>query len=209
MLYRHLAADDKEKKQYGPMSRAFVTTNPLLPPEFFTSKGVDKLIEAMNKNVEHGLLDCPGKYTVQVAMYKGTVVLDDRKLRQIEAGEYEPKSRLNSAAMKANRVCTALRAKGYEAYEFHDRSASIVTIGSFNSVGSKRADGRIEIDPRIHKIMQTFGAREVDATGQPVRRDTTTAHVSREPQRIDGIALDLQPIPVTVPKRSFRSTIGE
>jgi hypothetical protein len=208
-MYQRLAREGKEKKRYGPMCRAFVTTNPLLPPQFFASKGVDRLIEEMNKNVTHSLLDCPGKYTVQVAMFKGTVVLDDRKLRAIEAGTYEPKSQLTDAAEKAHRVCEALRAKGYEAYEFHDRSASIVTVGSFNAVGTRRPDGKTELDPRIHKIMATFAAAEAAGPSDPLRPQMTTSHFARQPQRVAGIPLDLQPIPVTVPKRSFKSALGQ
>ena len=43
------------------MGSAFVVTNPLLPPEYFNSAGVDKLVLEMNKEVPHSLLECPGK----------------------------------------------------------------------------------------------------------------------------------------------------
>jgi len=48
------------------------------------------------------------------------------------------KSELEAAAEKAHRLAKALRMKGYDAYEFHDRYASIVTVGSFNSAGTPR-----------------------------------------------------------------------
>ena len=99
------------------------------------------------------------------------------------------------AAEKAHRLAKALRMKGYEAYEFHDRYASIVTVGSFNSVGTPRSDGRIEINPEIHKIMKTFGAESTTLPGQttPVTPLKTLV----------GIPFDIQPIPVEVPKRSI------
>ena len=145
-------------KEKGPMGHAFITTNPLLPKDYFVPKGLDPLVVEMNKNVPHSLLDCPGKYSVQVATFKGQVIIKQNEIDAIEKGEKQFTSSLADAAMKAHELTEALRMKGYEAYEFHDRNASIVTVGSFDSVGLPRADGKIEINPKIHKIMQTFGA---------------------------------------------------
>ncbi len=86
--------------------------------------------------------------------------------------------------------------KGYEAYEFHDRFASIVTVGSFDSVGTPRADGKIEINPRIHAIMKTFGGPPGNGPG-PARGNTVSV------KSLAGIPFDYQPIPVEVPKRSI------
>ncbi len=52
-----------------------------------------------------------------------------------------------------DRICSQM---GYDAYEFHDRSSSIVTVGSFDSVGTRRRRGKIEINPTVHKIMPRF-----------------------------------------------------
>jgi hypothetical protein len=106
---------------------------------------------------------------------------------------------LAEAGDKAHRLAKALRMKGYEAYEFHDRYASIVTVGSFNSVGTPRPDGRTEINPQIHEIMKRFGAEAQTLPGQktPVTPLKTLA----------GIPFDIQPIPVEVPKRSISMTM--
>ena len=54
------------------MGHAFITTNPLLPADYYAPrKGIDELVLRMNKGVTHSLLDCPGKYTVQVAHFMG------------------------------------------------------------------------------------------------------------------------------------------
>jgi hypothetical protein len=181
-----------EKKQKGPMGHAFVTTNPLLPAEFFADPGIDPLVLEMNKDVEHSLLDCPGKYTVQVATFKGNVLIQPEEIEAVESGG-EVKSQLAEAAEKAHLLTEALRVKGWEAYEFHDRYASIVTVGSFDSVGTPRADGKTEINPRILTIMQTFGP-------QPLPRLPDGAIPVRS---LIGIPFDIQPIPVQVPKRSI------
>ena len=105
------------------------------------------------------------------------------------------KSELGQAAEKADKLTTALRLKGYEAYQFHDHQASIVTVGSFDSVGTPRADGRIEINPEIHKIMKTFGAESTTLPGQTIPVTPLKTLI--------GIPFDIQPTPVQVPKRSI------
>lgn len=195
---KQFLAANSDKRSKGPMGHAFVTTNPLLPHEFFTNKGVDPFVVKMNEKVEFSLLKCPGKYTVQVAHFTGRVIIDQKEIRAVSTGKTFS-SKLAEAADKAHRMTVALREKGYEAYEFHDRAASIVCVGSFEQVGAPRADGRIEIDPRIHTIMQTFGAEQVVLPGQ--------TGGSMQPRTLrDGsgsIPFDIQPIPVQVPRISI------
>jgi hypothetical protein len=182
-----------QKKKSGPMCNAMLTTNPMLPDEYFAPKGLDKFVVEMNKPVKHSLLSCPGRYTVKVATFSGQVIIDQKKIQEIERGK-EVSSRLAEAADKAHRLTEALREQGYEAYEFHDRGQSIVCIGSYDSYGTPRADGKIEINPQIHKIMTTFQASQglPGNTGMPVKV-------------VGGIPLDVQPIIVEVPKRSLSS----
>ncbi|MEN6494096.1 MAG: hypothetical protein ABFD16_07385 [Thermoguttaceae bacterium] len=185
------SAIGSDKKKRGPMGHAFLTTNPLLPKDYFAPKGVDKLVLAMNEGNRYSLLECPGKYTVQVAHFTGRVIIDQKAINAIEKGEKSFKSGLIQAGEKAEKLCEALRMKQYEAYVFHDRYASIVTVGSFNSVGSPRADGRTEINPDVHAVMKAFGAEQV-AGGM-------------KPKELMEIQFDIQPIPVQVPKRSISS----
>jgi hypothetical protein len=188
---RVLAPGSKHKDR-GPLGHAFITTNPLLPKEFFAPTGIDPLVLDMNKDVTHSLLDCPGRYTVQVATFKGNVFIQPKEIEAVESGK-QIKSQLAEAAKKAHTLTEALRMKGWEAYEFHDRYASIVTVGSFDSVGTPRPDGKTEINPRVHAIMQTFGAQQAPGLPEGVR-----------PLRsLVGIPFDIQPIPVEVPKRSI------
>ena len=150
---------NKAKQTKGPMGQAFITRNPMLPDSFFAPSGFDSLVEQMNRGVKHSLLDCPAKYTVRVATFRGTSELDQRKVKEIvQSGRME--SRLAEAAEKAHILVTNLRKRGVEAYEFHDRTESIVTIGSFQSTGSERSDGKTEINPAILKIMERYGAQQ-------------------------------------------------
>lgn len=183
----------KENKNRGPMGHAFVTTNPLLPPDFFNTPGVDQFVLHMNRDVKYSLLNCPGKYTVKVAEFTGEIIIDQKKIREAEQRESDG-DKLAEAGEKAEKLTEALRQLHYEAYCLHDRYASIVCIGAFDSVGTPRPDGKIEINPQIHRIIEFFRAQPANIPGQP------SAMKAKE---LIGIAFDWQPVPVQVPKTSI------
>lgn len=186
-----------EKESLGPMGKAFVTTNPLLPREYFAPKGIDAMVESMNAGLPYSLLNCPGNFTVQVALFTGAATDDADLIKKIEQGMQDLESRLDKAGMAAHKLTEALRLKGYEAYEFHDRNASIVTVGSFDSVGTPRPDGKIEINPKVHAIMELFRAQPATMPGAGPKAKTLV-----------GIPFDPQPVPVEVPRRSITADYG-
>ncbi len=156
-------------RKRGPMAQAFFTRNPLLPREYFVPKGIDPFVAKMNEGVEHSLLDCPGNYTVQVATFRGKTVLQTSAENADQASASKKQSFWNrrkqvednplvEAAENAHLLAKELRAHGFEAYEFHDRTESIVTIGSFAQAGTRLADGRALVAPGIQRIIETFGA---------------------------------------------------
>jgi hypothetical protein len=126
-------------------------------------------------------------------------LLDQKTVAALEKGA-TPKSWLEDAAKNAHTLTEALRKKDYEAYEFHDRNSSIVTVGSFDTVGTPRSDGKIEINPGVHTIMRTFGAEAKVTPGQ-------TAQVGK-PKKLAGIPFDVQPVPVEVPRRNISADYG-
>jgi len=147
----------------GPLSGAFMTTNPLLSEEDLALRKRDPLILRLNTGSEYSLLQNKGRYTVVVATFQGkseiTNNVSEKKIQPIS-------STLSEAADRAWELCTALRsAKSYgygrdfEAWVFHDRYSSIVTVGSFQS----------KDDPRIVEIQNLFGAKvaAVKADGSP------------------------------------------
>ena len=112
---------------------AFGVTNPMLPPEH-QQKTVDAFIESINKG-PYSLLRNPRRYTVQVAVFTGRAAVDPKNIRNVEEGKIsfeKETSALDIAERAATTLCQALRARGIEAYEFHDRYSSIVTIGGFD-----------------------------------------------------------------------------
>ncbi len=153
------------KKNRGPMARAFFTRNPLLPREYFVPKGVDDFVAKMNQGVENNLLDCPGRYTVQVATFVGKTILEtDQTKTEVEPAGFgwgwgkQKEDPLVAAAENAHLLTIELRKNGWEAYEFHDRTESIVTIGSFDQVGQQLAGGQVTPTAEVQKIVTTFGA---------------------------------------------------
>jgi hypothetical protein len=153
----------KERKR-GPMGQAFFTRNPLLPREYFVPKGVDKFVAQMNEGVEHSLLDNPGRQTIQVATFRGNTILqtsakEDSATKSFWGGhKKDDKNPLIEAAENAHLLAKELRSHGFDAYEFHDRTQSIVTIGAFAQTTQQLPDGRVVAIPEVQKIVQTFDA---------------------------------------------------
>lgn len=192
-LYNMMSTSPAEKTK-GPMGSAFVTRNPLLPEAMFVSKGIDPFVQDMNKDLPHSLLKCKGRYTVRIASFRG---VDTMKPSEFERLTAQPRkmAKIDEAALKASKLCAVLRAKGIEAYEFHDRTESLVTVGSFDSVGQPRPDGKIEINPAVHRIMEDFGPVEQAKPG--------TNQMEIYARVINDIRLDPQPLPVEVPRESI------
>ncbi len=201
-----------------PMHAAMLIPNPLLPEGFFARQQVDDFVLAMNADVDHGLLDCPGRFTVRVATFTGAGTFDAADAGETAArsdglvdvgrvvdalrgnGWRDPQlrarqseSRLVEAADKAHRLTLALRRAGWQAWEFHDRESSIVCVGSIDQLSVPEGDGRAAVHPEIARIVRELGPDPAGlARGQIV------------PRAFDGIMLDLQPKPIDVPRAPTR-----
>jgi len=178
----------------GPMKNAFATTNPMLPQEYFLAPEVDSFVMELNSEVEHSLLDNPGKFTVVVATFAGLSAIDDGKKDK----EFVPSSaRMDKCAIQADTMVRELREQGVEAYQFHDRTSSMVTIGSFDSLGTNRPGGSFEYDAAIRNVMATYCA------GNKVAQ--TKSGPGFAPKHVASIPFDVKPTPIAVPRKSKRS----
>lgn len=178
----------------GPLYMSFGITNPKLPPE--SKRGtVDKFIESINAQRPYSLLNCPNRYTVQVATFTGKVVIKPDEIKEIEGGRkpfsVRKVSELEMGEQAAVKLCRILRDEGFEAYEFHDRYASIVTVGSFNDIGQKLPNGMVNYHPGITAIINRFQGSVA----------TQGALTSYEPVRFDDIECDIQPRIIEVPRK--------
>lgn len=219
----------------GPMGHAFLTRNPVLPKEYFIPKGVDKDVAKWNEGIEHSLLKCPGKYTVKVATFRGRTLLkaanddvaDERGTRR--AQETDP---LVKAVEHAHNLTVALRSKGWDAYEFHDRHESYVAVGSYDQM-QQLPDGRLAPASREAQIViDTFGAatpavgferpayKEMGVKDENISKVEMREELIKQqfgarfskvgevaegfhPKRFVGIPFDIQPVPIEAPKVSL------
>jgi hypothetical protein len=165
-----------------------------LPREYFVPKGVDPFVAKMNQGVEHSLLDNPGHYTVRVATFRGKTILQTGATENQETKSFWSRRKadednpLIEAAENAHLLTQELRAAGWEAYEFHDRSESIVAIGSFAQIAQRLPDGRVVTLPEAEKIMRTFGAA-YDTPADPLtgigNDEITQRRVEQEEQQFN------------------------
>lgn len=222
----------------GPMGHAFLTRNPMLPKEYFLPVGVEPDVAKWNKDFEHSLLKCPGRFTIKVATFRGNSSLK-------EANDFKPDGKQVRAAKEsdalvvavdqAHKLTIALRSKGWEAYEFHDRYESYVAVGSFDDL-QRTPDGRIFPSTREAQIIvNTFGAATPNvgfdrATYQAIGADEKTIEKAEktegailqefdqrfskaygdtmdgfDPKQFVGLPFDIIPTPIEAPKLSISS----
>ena len=131
------------RKGQGPLAGAFLTVNPMLSAEQVRERTVDpeevKLLRHLNGGNPHAVTKCAGDYTLRIKTFKGRYSM--KRLNGVT-------DRLNEAGQQAWTLCTALRERGVEAYVWHDRYESIVTVGGFTG---KR-------DPAIAAYRKRFSA---------------------------------------------------
>lgn len=111
-------------------------------------------------------------------------------------------SKLMNGAKKATVLTDYLRKQGIEAYEFHDRYESYVCVGGYDWLVNEDADGIKRNHPGMVETINQFKGSAVNLPGRPgaIRSYSLPAKLAKA-----GIACDLQPLPVLVPKGPERS----
>lgn len=137
-----------------PLSGAFLTINPLLNPEEVAHTTADPLLRRLNSGQRYSLSDNPGQYTLVVANFGGKSVTQLK--HQPDSFNFLKDNDLDDAAQLANELVAVLRQdldpsgrfRNMEAYVWHDRYESMVTVGSFSSPD----------DPAIQHFRKQFAA---------------------------------------------------
>lgn len=190
---------NKEKKQRGPLRTAFKTRNPLQPQGESLDNIISKELLAINEGVKYSLLKNPGKYTVRVASFRGQVVIDQKKIFEIEQEKATLDGRIHDTAKKAEAMTKILREKhGVDAYVYHDYHESIVTVGSFENIGTELRDGSIDLNPAVAEVMETYGPTKKPIQGAPI------AVSGIQPKRLQEGAeflFEIAPQPIFVPQK--------
>ncbi len=192
----------RKDKPLGPMGHAFVTRNPMLPEEYFEAPQVDSFVHQLNDGLDFSLLKCDGKYTVVVKTFEGLgAIVDGRQEKKFEPSG----ARLARFAADANKMTRELRDTGVEAYQFHDRYRSLVTVGSFDNLGRQLPDGRFEYAPEIRSLMKKYSAFNV---APELARQVPAGAKGVAGNNVAMIPFDVEPTPIAVPKTSKRSLYG-
>ncbi|MEO1617677.1 MAG: hypothetical protein AAFV88_17635 [Planctomycetota bacterium] len=187
----------QSRKGHGrnPVAAAFVTRNPLLPESFFAQPEVDSFVKQLNEDVDYSLLQADGKFTVVVRTFGACGTIVGAKNEE----KFKPSiDRLDDFARQTAKMVRALRKDGEEAYQFHDRDRSIVTIGTFDSLGRELPGGGFEYNPEIRRVMNQYSALNRNHTQRiPGKSGVTANHVAMIP-------FDVQPTPIAIPKLAKR-----
>lgn len=186
----------EEQKILFTFQKAFLSKNPLLGVDEVTTKVKDPLLLKMNSGVDHSLLSNKGKYSLIVASMYGT--------SQVKAqGGNRKEQKLGSlevAEMEAWQLCQMLNSNpklkqlGMQAYLFHERHRSVVTVGSFDS----------KDDPRIKQAMEAFKAKYVrDPRTQQDVLVAECVHIQAKPGELPLKSWAFDPVPklLDVPTR--------
>lgn len=162
------------------ISKAFLVRNPLLPPEELAKINRDPLILKLNSGLDHSLFENKGKYTLVVASFYGQSKVKPAEFREFNKmlGD-KSKISLDNAAQESWKVMSTLRQLGFEAYVYHDRYKSIVTVGAFKSPN----------DPEIQKLFERFRAKEErdPKTGKPM---LLAVNLQIDPKRGKAVLLE-------------------
>ncbi len=195
---------NEENAKKGPMGAAFVTRNPLLPDDFF-QHAVDDFVVKLNDKVEYSLLKSPGKYTVRVASFNGRTITELATSAKSKFEDEEVTDALEEAAEQATKLTAALRAKGVEAYVFHDRTASYVTIGSFDTLGDVLPTGQFVYNPDMVAVMNQYCGYELLSI-----KDPQTGFMKSQPscKTLDKIPFDVEGKFISVPRATAAKLYG-
>lgn len=142
---------DKPRDVPLNLQKAFITRNPVLAEEGIVHKVRDPLVLKLNSGVEHSLLENKGKYTLVVATFNG-----NSKMKPAQFADFDKRLErrehvgLDQALIESWELAKTMRAQKLDAFVYHERFRSIVTVGSFNSPN----------DPEIRKLYESFRAKE-------------------------------------------------
>jgi hypothetical protein len=150
-------------------SRAFLTVNPLYEGTVRDAEEDDMIVE-LNSGQKFSLLQNKAKYSLVVATFKGSSVMQVGNEKSSKALGFFEKNfgkSLDDCAMNAFLLTEKMRnAKKYgydtnfDAWVYHDKYQSLVLVGSFNS----------KDDPEIRILATKFGGKMIrhPRTGEDV-----------------------------------------
>jgi hypothetical protein len=134
------------------LAKAFLAPNPLLPAEELRQRTRDPLLLALNSGKANSLLENRGKYTLMIGSFYGKSEIKPTQFASFERDLADKdKVSLDWAAESAQEMAAVLRNRyKLEAFVYHERFRSIVTVGSYNDRN----------DPELQRLLEQLKARE-------------------------------------------------
>jgi hypothetical protein len=143
------------------LNKAFLTRNPMLPPDQLARKSRDPLLLKLNTGHQNSLYENKGRFSLIVASFYGNSQIKPAQFQKFDQKQQANKNiSLENAARESELLCAAMRKQGHDAYIYHDRFRSVVTVGSFKS----------KDDPEINRLYKMYQAKykKHEQTGQEV-----------------------------------------
>ncbi len=134
------------------LNKAFLAPNPLLPPDELKRRSKDPLMAQLNSGVRNSLLENKGKYTLIAASFYGNSAIKPTTFASFERDlQDDKKISLDNAAKSSVEMATVMRNQyKMEAFVYHERFRSIVTVGAFNTPD----------DPAIARLIEQLRSKE-------------------------------------------------
>jgi len=143
----------------NPLSGAFLTMNPLFnSQEMEQEQTLDPLLVKLNHGERYSMFENKGEYTLVIARFYGKHMNVKAAEEESMVSKFFNKATLDEAATSARELVSVLHGNydqeatqfnNVDAYIWHDRHESVVTVGSFSS----------QKDPQIKVYLQRFGPK--------------------------------------------------
>jgi hypothetical protein len=148
----------------NPFLNSFVVHNPTVPVERPAPVKADKFLLKLNAHENLSLLKCKKPWTLVVATYQGTQVIQAEKTDNPGFWEslwsHTTGEKLEASVHNAHNMAETLRKIGFEAYVLHVRWGSVVTVGGFDRVddsqmmGVRTALANLQLGPNVNMLAQ-------------------------------------------------------
>jgi hypothetical protein len=163
----------------NPYTNAMVVRNPTVPAPARPVAKFDPAWKQFNEGEEYSLLKCRKRYTLVVKEYQGAAIVPSQGatnnfLKMVGLGKGETLSAIGEQAHKLAEFLRDPRL-GFTAYVLHTRTASIVTVGEFDSLD----------DPELQRLQRQIASLKFSGD-----RSGTGA---------DPVGLMHNPVPMEVP----------
>jgi hypothetical protein len=166
--------------EVSPFAYSFASRNPTIPQPKTDPNAPDPVWKDLNDGRPFNLLKCGKPWTLAVKQLQGLNVVQERSvsskfLSLLGMGENSGQL-LDASAKQAEEVARVLRLMKFEAYVLHTRTASVITVGAYDSPE----------DPRLQQVQRQLRS--------------LTFQNSSDPRAAQLLQFFAQPLPMRVPQ---------